>query len=477
MLKELYVENFGLIEQSTIHFLPGFNVLTGETGAGKSLIVDALGLIIGGRGSQDFIRSGADKLVLQGTFEGSFSQDLKNLLLEAGFSWEDDTLIIMRELARSGKNTCRINCRTVPLSFMKEVGKKLVNIHGQHEHVSLLEEETQLLLLDHYGGQEVLSWKEKAGAAYARIKDLRRQKEKWQAKTAGAAQKEDDLKFLMAEIEQADLTLGEDEQLEKERKMLQHSEKISMDSKMAYEKLYGGREKGAGDLINESVQLFQEIALLDEQAAGIFEKLNDLNFTLEDLVREIADYAGNVYSNPERLDEIELRLLLINKLKKKYGATIQDILTYYREAEEELAALAEEETDFKEIDASLHQAEESYQHICSHLSQLRHEAGQALSQAVTEELHQLHMKSAQFSVFVTEADDGRTGKDKVAFLVSPNVGEEMKPVIKIASGGELSRIMLGLKVILSQLDQIPTLIFDEIDSGLGEKQFIMWRKS
>lgn len=157
MLKELYVENFGLIEQSTIHFLPGFNVLTGETGAGKSLIVDALGLIIGGRGSQNFIRSGADKLVLQGTFEGSFSQDLKNLLLEAGFSWEDDTLIIMRELARPGKNTCRINCRTVPLSFMKEVGKKLVNIHGQHEHVSLLEEETQLLLLDHYGGQEVLS--------------------------------------------------------------------------------------------------------------------------------------------------------------------------------------------------------------------------------------------------------------------------------------------------------------------------------
>ncbi len=472
MLKELYVENFGLIEQSTINFLPGFNVLTGETGAGKSLIVDALGLVIGGRGSQDFIRSGADKLVLQATFEGSFSQDLKNTLFEAGFSWEGDSLILTRELARSGKNTCRINFRTVPLSFLKEVGKRLVNIHGQHEHVNLLEEETQLVLLDHYGGAEILSWKEKVSAAFIKKKGLRKQKEAWQAKTEDVAKRIDDLKYHIDEIAQAELSPGEDDRLEKERKMLQNSEKISLDSKMAYEKLYGSRGKGAFDLIHESVKLFQEIALLDDQAVGISEKLNDLNFTLEDLIRDIANYAENVESNPERLDEVEMRLILINKLKKKYGASIEEILTFYQEAKEELAVLALEERDYKKVDAALDQAEEEYRQICRHLSQIRKRAGQALSQAVTNELHQLHMNSAQFNVFISEAVDGPTGKDKAAFMVSPNAGEEMKPVIKIVSGGELSRIMLGLKVILSQLDEIPTLIFDEIDSGVGRQSRI-----
>lgn len=469
MLTELYVENFGLIEKSNINFCPGLNVLTGETGAGKSLIIDAVGLLIGGRGSHEFIRTSADKLILQGMFEGDFSEDLKITLSEAGFTVEDNSLILNREISRSGKNICRINFRIVPLSFFKEVGKKLINIHGQHDHVNLLEDETQLLLLDNFGGPKILELLEKVRKVYIEIKKIEKQKEELQEKAENAAKKEDYLSFQIREIDDANLQIEEDSLLEKERKLLQNAEKISADSKLAYERLYGGRDVGACDIIRETVQLFKEVSLLDENAEGIFQRLNEVNFILEDAVREISDYTANISSDPYRLDEIEQRIFLINKLKKKYGRNIEEILDFSIKAKEELSELAHQEASFQELGVSLEKAEEEYQLVSNHLSDLRKKAGEALSEAVTKELHQLHMNSAQFLVSVTESSFGLNGKNNVVFLVSPNFGEEMKPVVKIASGGELSRIMLGIKVILSQLDRIPTLIFDEIDSGLGGK--------
>jgi len=469
MLRELYVENFGLIEKSSINFSPGLNVLTGETGAGKSLIIDAVGLLIGGRGSQEFIRTSADKLIIQGMFEGDFSEDLIITLSDAGFTFEDNSLILNREISRSGRSTCRINFRIVPLSFFKEVGKKLINIHGQHDHVNLLEEETQLLLLDSFGGPEILGVLEKVRKTYNDIKKIERQKKEFQEKTENISRREDYLSFQIKEIDDANLQIGEDVLLEKERKLLQNAQKITTDSKLAYEKLYGGRGAGACDVIRETVQLLKGVSLIDENAEGIFQRLNEVNFILEDAVREIGDYTANISSDPFRLDEIEQRIFLINKLKKKYGANIQEILEFSIKAKEELSDLAHQEANLKELEVSLGKAEEEYKLYSDCLSDLRKKAGEALSEAVTKELHQLHMNSAQFLVSVTKSSFGINGKDSVVFLVSPNFGEEMKPVMKIASGGELSRIMLGIKVILSRLDGIPTLIFDEIDSGLGGK--------
>jgi DNA repair protein RecN (Recombination protein N) len=290
MLSELYVENFGLIEKSIINFNCGFNVLTGETGAGKSLIIDAVGLLIGGRGSQDFIRTGADKLIVQGTFDGDLSPELRETLSEAGFTW-DDSLVLSREISRNGKSTCRVNFRMVPLSFLKEVGRKLINIHGQHEHVNLLEEGTQLLLLDSFGGPEILKLKEEVKAAFLEINKVKSKTAELRQKTENAAKREDYLKFQIREIEEADLKKDEDSLLEKERKILQNAEKITSHANMAYNKLYGGREPGAWDTIQETVQLLKEISVLDEKAEGIYQKVNEINFLLEDTVRELGDYS------------------------------------------------------------------------------------------------------------------------------------------------------------------------------------------
>ncbi|MGI6685084.1 MAG: DNA repair protein RecN [Bacillota bacterium] len=469
MLRELYVENFGLIEKSNINFSPGLNVLTGETGAGKSLIIDAVGLLIGGRGSQDFIRTGAEKLVLQGTFEGNFSPDLKDILFEAGFTWENDALILSREISRTGKNTCRVNFRIVPLSMLKEIGRRLINIHGQHEHVNLLEEETQLLLLDSFGGSELHNLREKVREAFQEIKKIKNKTEELKLRTENVAKKEDYLKFQIREIEEANLETGEDLLLEKERKVLQNAEKLASSSKLAYEKLYGGRGAGAWDMVGETAEMLKEISLLDEKAEEIFQKVNEIYFLLEDVVRELGDYGANILNDPYRLDEIEQRINLINNLKRKYGGSIEEIKHSLKLAQEELKDLENQEANFKELASLLEKAEDNYQALSFRLTDLRKKAAEKLSLAVTEELHELHMSSAEFQVSVTPSSMSLNGVDQVDFLVKPNFGEEIKPVVKIASGGELSRIMLGMKVILSQLDQIPTLIFDEIDSGLGGK--------
>jgi len=469
MLTELYVENFGLIDKANINFSSGLNVLTGETGAGKSLVIDALGLLIGGRGSQDFIRTGEEKLIIQGTFEGNFSHDFKNTLSEAGLTWENDTFILSREISRTGKNTCRVNFRPVPLSLLKEIGKSLINIHGQHEHVNLLETENQLLLLDSFGGQDVLNLRKEVTSAFYEIKNWEKKIKELQSKTEETAKKEDYLKFQIQEIEAAGLKHGEDLLLEKERKILQNAEKLLSDSKLAYHKLSGGRGTGAWDIIREAVQVLKEISHLDEKAEDLYQKLNEINFLLEDVVRELADYGENITSDPYRLDEIEQRLILINKLKKKYGGTIEEIQQSLKFAREELREVEHQEENLRELASGLKKAEDKYSLLSSRLTHLRQKAAEKMSAAVTKELHQLHMNAAEFQVSVTESSFSENGMDQVEFLVRPNFGEEMKPVVKIASGGELSRIMLGMKVILSQLDQIPTLIFDEIDSGLGGK--------
>jgi DNA repair protein RecN (Recombination protein N) len=471
MLTELYVENFALIENLHVYLTSGLNVLTGETGAGKSLIIDAVGLLMGGRASQDFIRRGANKALVQGVFSLIDLPDLADDLKEAGFQLEEDTVILSREIMRSGKNISRINFRIVPLSFFRDISRRLINIHGQHEHITLLEEHNQLTLLDSFGGEEILDLKEKIKLNYHEVKRLEKQLEKLNQDVQDAARRQDYLSYQVKEIESAQLLPREEEELLKEVKILRNTERLVSETHLAYEKLYGSREPGANDLISQAINILKDLAPLDPKIEQIMDKVNEVYYLLEDVIGEIKAYSENVISisNPNRLESVENRLILINKLKNKYGNSVEDILEFVDQAKNELEKIISRDNIINKLEENLIKEQEKYRLLCTKLTKLRMKAGDELSQAITKELNQLQMDHAKFAVEITESEKKSTGVDNVQFLISPNPGEDFKPVARFASGGEMSRIMLGIKVILAQIDKVPTLIFDEIDSGLGGK--------
>ncbi|NMA15341.1 MAG: DNA repair protein RecN [Clostridia bacterium] len=467
MLKELYVENFALIEKLQVNFQAGFNVLTGETGAGKSLIIDAVGILIGGRPSQDMVRTGAEKATIQGCFCEPFHPEIISFLKEAGFTLKDGILVISREIRNSGKHTCRVNYRVVPVSLYREIGRKLINIHGQHEHIALLEEENQRLLLDSFGGEEVLQLREEVKASYSVLQELRRKLEGMLKNAQDAERRKDLLFYQINEIENAALRPGEEEKLQGEKSVLQNAEKLAFDCRAAYEKLYGSRVQGAVDLVSEADSLLKPLVEIDKNVEPITQRLDEIYYLLEDVVRDIAGYQDSIESNPMRLEQVERRLLEVKKLKKKYGSTIEEILQFAHNSKTELEELEHTAEKTDELERLLQKEQERYHSLSNQLTVARKKTGEKLSSAVTKELHQLQMPSARFVVQVKPTDASLQGKDSITFLISPNEGEELKPVARIASGGEMSRIMLGVKVVLARLDQIPTLIFDEIDSGLG----------
>lgn len=469
MLTELYVENFALIESLHVYLTSGLNVLTGETGAGKSLIIDAVGLLMGGRASQDFIRGGANKALVQGVFSLIDFPDLADDLKEAGFQLEEDTVILSREIMRSGKNISRINFRVVPLSFFRDISRRLINIHGQHEHITLLEEHNQLTLLDSFGGKEILDLKEKVKLNYHEVRKLEKQLVKLNQDVQDAARRQDYLSYQVKEIESAQLLPREEEELLKEVKILRNTERLVSETHLAYEKLYGSREPGANDLISQAINIFKELAPLDPKIEQIMDKVNEVYYLLEDVIGEIGAYSENIINNPNRLESVENRLILINKLKKKYGNSVEDILKFVDQAKNELEKIISRDNIIKQLEKNLIKEQEKYRLLCTQLTELRKKAGNELSQAITKELNQLQMDHAKFAVGITESEKKFTGVDNVQFLISPNPGEDFKPVARFASGGEISRIMLGIKVILTRIDKVPTLIFDEIDSGLGGK--------
>lgn len=468
MLAELYVENFALINRLQANLGLGLNVLTGETGAGKSLIIDAVGLLMGGRASQDFIRTGEEKALVQGVFVEPFSADFLNWLKEAGLEPEDGALILVREILKSGRHTCRINSRAVPLSLFREVGRKLVNIHGQHEHTNLFEDEYQLALLDSYGGEALLQLKERVCASFRKIRDIRHKIEEITANAKDAARQIDYLQYQIGEIEDAGLRNGEEEELQQERKFLQNVEKISLETGAAYQKLYGdSRYPGACDLINEISALMTQLAPLDEKLSPLAERIQEVYYLLDDIVHDLADYRQDLVHQPGRLDQVEERLLVLNKLKKKYGGATTEILSFAARAREELKSWQHREENIKELETGLEQEIDQYRVLSEQLTQGRKKSGIRLAEAVNGELKELQMPNARFQVDVLPAEWGPSGADTVRFMICSNLGEEFQPVARVASGGEMSRIMLGMKVILARLEDTPTLIFDEIDSGLG----------
>lgn len=492
MLAELRIANFAIIDSLTLRFCPGFNVLTGETGAGKSIIIDAVDMLLGGKAGQEVIRSGAEATLVEGVFHLSpASQAALAPLLEAeGLEGDDPTVVTLaRELRRGGRTVARVNGRAVALSLLKEIGNRLVDIHGQSDHLTLMRPREHIHLLDRYAG--LLAQREQVAGLVRRLSAVRKELASLRRDRRELARRLDLLSFQAEEIEAAHLTPGEDKELEGERRRLANAEQLLRLTEAARVRLAegDGERPAASDLVSEASGYLARLAGVDPDAAPLLEAAEALADQLSELIYALEGYAAEIEFNPERLEEVEERLSLIHSLKRKYGDTIEEILAFGRRAREELALLENAEVRTAELEEEEERLLREIGRLGAALSAARREAARRMAEAVERELADLRMARARFAVdfrwepaadgAVVTAQDapadqapGRyafdaTGLDAVEFLVSANPGEPLKPLVKVASGGETSRLMLALKTVLGRADETPTLIFDEIDVGIG----------
>ena len=484
MLIELSITNLAIIDALRLTLVPGFNVLTGETGAGKSIIIDAMNLLLGERASTDMVRTGCAGGAVEGVFALAVDEmdELSTLLCEQGL--EDDlaeeTLILRREISRSRRNICRVNGRAVTLNVLQALGSHLVDIHGQGEHLSLLQPRRHVDFVDHYGGL----WPERIafGERVAALQAVRRELAALQQDERELARRIDLLRYQMGEIEAARLQGGEEATLRHQRNLLTSSERRLQLAAEAYEALYEGEDeqRAVVDLMGAVQEALTELARLDPAVGEVQGIAESCGYQLEDLARTVRDYRDDIEYEPDELMQIEERLDLITSLKLKYGDSISEVLAFAQRAGEELDTISHSEERIEELTARgatlLSELAEAGRILSAH----RREAADRLSAAIEDELQQLGMAEARFSVEIAwRADesgvslDGErygfdaTGIDRVEFFIAPNPGEDAKPLAKTASGGETSRLMLALKTALSTIDPVPTLIFDEIDTGIG----------
>ncbi len=473
MLHSLYIKNFALIDDIEVTFEKGLSVVTGETGAGKSMLIDALQVALGSRASSDFIRAGREKAVVQATFDVSELPFVKQRLAELGIDCEEDPLLIFsRELARSGKNVCRVNGRLTNLSVYREAGIGLVDMLGQHEQQTLLNQDRHRWLLDRLGGGELLSQVQKIKGIYQQWKEATAQLAELEKSARELARRLDMLTFQVQEINKAELTVGEEEELFNERRLLVNSEKISRLAGEIYHSLYGGeaRVKPAVETVGMAASSLRELCQIDESLSGLLEMVESALYQLEDVAREISSYSDKIEYSPERLDIIEHRLSLIKQLKYKYGSTVEEILAFKDTALVEIDHLANSTDRAEELKRNITALAKEWRKEATVLGKLRREAADKLEEDVARELNYLEMKGLAFKVGIKQRTDlSSQGLEEIEFLIAPNPGEPPRPLQKIASGGELSRIMLALKVLLARLDEVPTLIFDEVDTGVGGK--------
>ncbi len=483
MLSELTIQDFAIIDQLDLRFGAGFNVLTGETGAGKSIIVDAVSLLLGGRADVEFIRSGADQAIIEGVFVlDEETQAVVSPALETDHLEGDDPAILTlaREIRREGRNVCRVNGRAVSLKILEEIGQHLVDIHGQTEHLSLMRVREHVALLDRYG--ELWPWRDQLADLVRQVRVVRQELAGLRRDERELARRVDLLQYQVAEIEAARLEPGDEEELTQERTRLANAEQLRELADEAYSALYEGSEEhsSAVDLLQASVRALAGLSRLDPSTTRLEEGVETLSYQLEDLAESLRAYRDGIEFNPRRLNQVEERLALIHSLQRKYGDSIAEVLAYADRARRELASIEHSEERIAELEAEEERLLRGIGHIGAELSARRREAGERLATDIEAELEELSMTRARFGVDLTWRDDAEgayvegqrvsfdlTGLDRVEFLVAPNVGEPLKPLVRIASGGETSRLMLALKAVLAQADRTPTLIFDEIDAGIG----------
>ena len=483
MLTELIVRDFAIIDELHVRFAQGFNVLTGETGAGKSIIVDAVSLVLGGRADAEFIRAGAS----QATIEGIFALDdeaesvIGPLLDQDGLEGDDPAfLILARELRREGRNVCRVNGRAVSLKVLSAIGRYLVDIHGQTEHLSLMRVGEHVNLLDRYA--ELWPQRKQVADLVRQLQAVRGELAALRRDERELARRVDLLQYQVGEIEAAHLEVGEDLELAQERTRLANAEQLRDLADGAQIALYeGGEEReSALDQLQASVRALSGLARLDPSTEGLRESAEALGYQLEDLSNSLREYRDRIEFDPRRLNQVEERLALIHGLQRKYGDQIEDVLAFADRARGELETIEHSEERIAELEADEERLLGAVGAAGAELSDRRREAGERLSAGIEAELEELSMARARFGVGLAWRDDPEgadvderrvafdtTGLDRVEFLIAPNVGEPLKPLVRIASGGETSRLMLALKTVLAQADRTPTLIFDEIDAGIG----------
>lgn len=478
MLRQLDIHNIALIDNISIELGTGFNILTGETGAGKSIIIDSINAILGERISKELIRTGKEKAIVEAVFEIE-NEKLSNIFQHMGIEPEEDgTLIISREFNLAGKNICRINGKMATVSMLKEIGELIIDIHGQYDNQSLLRTESHIKLLDLFGGEKIHHLKSNYLNKLAEYKSVKTKLKEISGNIGERERRIDLLKFQIEEITKGALQPDEEENLNKQRLVLSNSEKIIGALSSAYEFLLSGNniKSSASDNINEALSELNGISKLGEKIDDLKKRLEDVSFQLDDITEEIRKERDNVEYNPEMLETIEERLDFIFKLKRKYGISIPEIHKYCEKSQQELQELNDSEAAIGSLNARIKVLSEELYNISCLLNTERKKASEILENKITNELNDLEMKKAKFKVNI-EFDDAKdinserkysqNGLDKIEFLISPNIGEPLKPLSKIASGGEMSRIMLAIKTILANVDEIPTLIFDEIDIGVS----------
>lgn len=471
MLKSLTVWNFALLEHVQVEFEPGLNILTGETGAGKSILIDSLGAVLGARMSADMVRSGCDWLRVEAVFSlEDESLGLHELLTQQAIDDADKELIITRQLTRAGRSTALVNGCHVTLAVLRQIGAYLVDIHGQNENLALLKEENQFHLLDGYDSDV-----SEALAAYECVYHEWREKKKAYAEKQQAsreyAQRLDMLHWQDKEISEANLKPGEDEQLEADIRKLSHAEKIVGSVEESYQLLEGGGGNGLGVLpaLSQVKKDLEEIGRFDDALANAQKMVEEAYISLQEASYELRDYGESVEFSPERLDQLQSRMDVIYRLCKKYGATLEDVLAHQAKVEQELSEIENYDEDIAALEKEIAALEEKLGQKADALTKLRTAAAQDLSAAIEEQLFALGMPKARFHIRVEQAEDyGANGRDDVAMFFSANPGEAEKPLQKVASGGELSRIALAIKTVASSRDSsVPSMVFDEIDTGIG----------
>jgi DNA repair protein RecN len=480
MLIQLDIQNIALIDKVNLELGKGLNILTGETGAGKSIIIDSINAILGDRMSRDIIRTGKEKALVEAVFQidnGRFSDIFEEMGIEPE---EDGTLIISREFHQNGKNMCRINGKMSTVTMLKNIGERLIDIHGQFDNQSLLRTENHIDLLDLFSGDNVRELSNRYTRLMNEYREIKMKLKKLSGDSGERERKIDLLKFQIDEIKKARLKADEENELNKQKTLLNSSEKIINSLTNAHELLFSGSNMGkaASDIINEALGELYSIGKLDSRFDEICKRLQDISYLLDDVIGDIRAQRDETEYNPELLEQIEERLDILYKLKRKYGATIQDVLDYCRDSEAQLNEIIKSEEIIIELNAKLKDIDSKMYEIACDLHKLRQQSAKILEDKIGKELDDLEMKRAAFKVdiFFEESREpngerkyGSTGLDKVEFLISPNAGEPLKPLARIASGGEMSRIMLAIKTILADVDKMPTLIFDEIDTGISGK--------
>ena len=462
MLSLLHIENIAVIECADISFDRGFNVLTGETGAGKSIVIDAISAILGERAYRDMIRTGTERASVRAVFTEvpEFPWFAEN-----GVEYDPET-VISREIHLDGKNICRVNGTLVNVTSLHKLGIQLINIHGQHDSAALFDEENHLAFLDAFAdnGKLLASY----GERYEAVAKLRREISALTMDEGEKLRRMENLKYQIAEIEKAELEPGEDDRLEERRKVLQNAEKLSNGMETAVECLYGGEDSdGASGLLAQAEYALARLSRFSDSFAALHDRVSDLMYQVQDAAEEVRDARDSLSYSAEELEQIESRLDVIHKLRRKYGTTCEDILEYLDKAKKELDEIEFADDKLERLKRNLKKAEKEAWDAAGVLRENRQQAADTMSKRILSELAQLDMPRVQFACRFTETELTANGADAVAFYMSANAGEALKPLSRVASGGELARIMLAMKNVLAEKDQVATLIFDEVDTGVS----------